>query len=74
MIKCPYHGIQPWAQIYTFYNELMSEAKSMVDAVVGGSIMTKIYNEIYEIMKKLVSNHYQMMYDKTTRKNVSGVT
>lgn len=42
--KCPYHGIQPWVQIHTFYNRLMSQTKSIVD-VVRGSIMTKTYEE-----------------------------
>lgn len=34
--------------------------------------MIKTYNEAYELMQKLALNHHQMMYDKTTRKNVIG--
>ena len=56
--KCPYHGIQPWVQIQTFYNGLMSQTKSIVDVVAGGSIMTKTYDEAYELMEKLASNHH----------------
>ena len=71
--KCPYHGIQPWVQIQTFYNGLMSQTKSIVDAAAGGSIMTKTYDEAYELMEKLASNHHQMMYDRAIRKNTHGV-
>lgn len=35
--------------------------------------MKKSYDELYELMEKLASNHHQMMYDKTVRKNVLGV-
>ena len=71
--KYPYHGIQLWVQIQTLYNGLMSQTKSIVDAAAGGSIMTKTYDEAYELMEKLASNHHQMMYDRAARKNTPGV-
>ena len=57
--KCPYHCIQPWVQIQTIYNGLMSQTKSIVDAAAAGSIMTKTYEEAYELIEKWSVNHQQ---------------
>lgn len=34
----------------------MNQTKLIVDAATGGSIMTNIYDEAYELMEKLTSN------------------
>lgn len=47
----------------------MSQTKSVFD----GSIMTKTYDEAYKLIEKLASNHHQMIYDKTSRKNTLGL-
>lgn len=60
-------------QIQIFHNELLSQTRSIVDVAIGGSIMTKTYDEAYELMEKLLSSHHQMMYYKTVRKDVPGV-
>lgn len=52
--KCLYHGIQHWVKIQTFYNGLMSQNKSIVDVTVGGSTMTKTYED--ELMEKQAYN------------------
>lgn len=57
--KYPYRGIQPWVKIQTFYNGLMTETKSIVDATIGRSIVTKTYED--QLMKKLASYHHQML-------------
>lgn len=46
----------------------MSETKSIVDAAIGGSIMTMTFKEAYELMEKLTSNLHQMMCERTSRK------
>lgn len=51
----------------------MSETKLIVDVAGGGSIITKTYEEAYELMKKLASNHHQMVYDKMVRKSTTGI-
>ena len=66
--KCPNHGIPPWVQIQTFYNDLNGQTKSIVDAAASESLMTKTYEEAYELMEKLSSNHYQMDNDRTSRR------
>lgn len=35
--------------------------------------MTKTYEETYELMQQLASNHHQMVYDRTVRKSTFGV-
>lgn len=50
----------------------MSQTKFIVDGAVEGSIMTKAYDEAYELMEKLAFNYHQMMYVMTRRKNVIG--
>lgn len=65
--KRPYHRIQLWVYIQTFYHGLMSQTKAIVDAVGEGSIMTKSYDKTYQLMDKLALNHRQMMYDTTSR-------
>lgn len=66
--KCPSHGIQPRVQIQTFYNRLMDQIKTIVD-----SFMIKTYEEAFEVMEKLASNHHQMVYDRVARKATLGV-
>lgn len=31
--------------------------------------MTKTYEEVYKLMEKLDSNHYQMVYDRAVKKS-----
>lgn len=45
-----------------------SQTKSIVDVTLGRSIMTKAYEEVYELMEKLASNYHQMVYDRAVRK------
>lgn len=48
----------------------MSQTKSIVYAATRSFIMTKTYNKAYELTEKLASSHYQIIYDRTIRKNV----
>lgn len=61
----------PWDSIVgsnSFDNGLMSQTKSIVDAATGGSIMIKTYEEAYELLEKLASNHHQMAHDRASKK------
>lgn len=46
----------------------MSQTKSIIDAATTKSMMTKTYEEEYELMEKLASNHHQMVFERTIRK------
>lgn len=51
----------------------MCQTKYIIDEAMGGSIMTKIYEEAYELKEKLAFNHYLMTYDRTIRKPTTKV-
>lgn len=51
----------------------MSQTKSIVDVATTKSMMTKTYEEEYELMEKLASNHHQMVFERTIRKPMSEV-
>ncbi|KAL5557920.1 hypothetical protein UlMin_034131 [Ulmus minor] len=39
--KCPHHGLPLWMQVQTFYNGLLSNTQTMVDAASGGAFFNK---------------------------------
>ena len=49
--KCPHHGIPHWIQMETFYNGLNGQTRTIVDASANGAILSKSYNEAYEIQQ-----------------------
>ena len=63
--KCPHHGIPHWIQMETFYNGLDGQTRTIVDASANGAILTKSYNEAYEILERMAQNNYQWPTDRT---------
>lgn len=57
----------------TFYKGLMRQTKLIVDAAVRGPIMTKTYDEAYELMKKFCSQPSVNDVYRTLRKAMLGV-
>ncbi|KAH9679446.1 hypothetical protein KPL71_026137 [Citrus sinensis] len=57
--KCPHHGIPYCIQLGTFYNALNPSTRLMVDASVNGALLSKSYNEAYEILERIANNNYQ---------------
>lgn len=49
------------------------DEKSIVNATSQGSIITKTYEEAYDLLEKLASNHHQMAYDRTVRKPMARI-
>ncbi|KAI4297637.1 hypothetical protein L6164_037519 [Bauhinia variegata] len=39
--QCPYHSFEFWIQVQSFYNGLLSHARSMVYATAGGGLNYK---------------------------------
>lgn len=50
--KCPQHDIVCYMQLKTFYNGLNSNTRLMVDASTSETLLSKFYNEAYDILKK----------------------
>ena len=70
--KCPHHGISYCIQLETFYNGLNSSARLMVDASANGALLSKSYNEAYEILDMIANNNYQ--WPSTKQVAARGIT
>lgn len=51
--KCPHHGIPCCIQLETFYNGLNSSTRLMVYASANGALLSKSYNEAYDILERM---------------------
>ncbi|KAL5543361.1 hypothetical protein UlMin_007145 [Ulmus minor] len=56
--KCPHHGLPLWIQVQTFYNGLLSNTQTMVDAVSGGAFFNKSPEEGYELIEVMAGNNF----------------
>ena len=56
--RCPHHGIPCCIQLETFYNGLNSSTRLMVDTSANRDLLSKSYNEAYEILKRIANNNY----------------
>ena len=71
--RCPHHDLPTWLQVQTFCNGLGATNRSMVDAVVGGALMSKTHEAAYELLEELVSNNYQWPIEKAMLRKTVGV-
>ena len=63
--KYPNHDFDELAQLNVFCNGLRPQATMMLDASIGGSMMTKSVEEAMEIIEAIVDSDYQAHYDKS---------
>ncbi|KAK2368342.1 hypothetical protein QL285_081543 [Trifolium repens] len=63
---CPYHGLEDWLIIHTFYNGLLYNTRMTIDAAAGGALMDKPYNQAYQLIESMAQNHYQWGNERTT--------
>ncbi|XP_060968275.1 uncharacterized protein LOC133035863 [Cannabis sativa] len=72
--KCPHHGIPHCIQLETFYNGLNAASRMVLDASANGAILSKSYNEAFEILERIASNNYQWSTNRApTSRKVAGV-
>ena len=57
--RCLHHGIPYCIQFETFYNGLNPSTRLMVDTSTNGALLSKSYNEAYEILERIANNNYQ---------------
>jgi len=48
---CPHHGLQKWTVVQTFYNGVTHTIRSMIDAVAGGTFMSEMEHEAYNLIE-----------------------
>ena len=56
--RCPHHGIPCCIQLETFYNGLNPSTGLLVDILANGALLSKSYNEAYEILAIIANNNY----------------
>jgi hypothetical protein len=53
---CPYHGIEEWFIIQSFYHGLIRSAREHIDVGAGGSFFALIIEEAHKLVEKITSN------------------
>ncbi|KAL5570177.1 hypothetical protein UlMin_026752 [Ulmus minor] len=71
--KCPHHGLPLWMQVQTFYNGLLPNTQTMVDAASGGAMFNKTPEEGYELIEVMASNNFLKSTDRNAQKRTAGV-
>jgi len=54
---CPHHGLQKWMVVHTFYKRIRHVMRSMIDAVAGGTLMSKPEDEAYNLIEEMALSH-----------------
>ncbi|KAH9780492.1 hypothetical protein KPL71_008099 [Citrus sinensis] len=55
----PHLHLKLFLELETFYNGLNQSTRLMVDASANGALLSKSYNEAYEILEIITNNNYQ---------------
>ncbi|XP_058741085.1 uncharacterized protein LOC131613431 [Vicia villosa] len=66
--QCPQHGIPICVQLETLYNGLVPFSTNMIDASSEGALLSKSYEEGYQLIESITTNTYQW---PVTRANAS---
>ena len=69
---CPYHGHQRWMIIQAFYDGVTQSVRSTINAAAGGTLMSKIEDEAYNLIEEMALNNFQWSIDQTHPKQVGG--
>ncbi|XP_060967915.1 uncharacterized protein LOC133035754 [Cannabis sativa] len=70
-IQAPQFELKP---METFYNGLNAASRMVLDASANGAILSKSYNEAFEILETIASNNYQWSNTRAqTSRKVAGV-
>ncbi|KAA3473727.1 Retrotransposon gag protein [Gossypium australe] len=57
--KCSHHRIPHCIQLETFYNGVNAHTRMVVDASANRALLSKLCNEAYEILERILSKNYQ---------------
>ncbi|KAL5550770.1 hypothetical protein UlMin_000946 [Ulmus minor] len=70
--KCPHHGLPLWMQVQTFYNGLLSNTQTMVDAASGGAFFNKSPEEGYDLIEVMAGNNF-VKSERSAQKRPAGL-
>jgi len=71
--KCPNHGFDILAQLNMFCNGLRPQEKMLLDASIGGSMMTKSAEEVMEIIEAITANAIKHIITKVYLQKKKGI-
>lgn len=59
MRLCPYHGLEEWLIIHTFYNGQLYNTKMNLSVTASETLMDKPFDEAYELIENMAQNNFQ---------------
>ena len=59
--------------MHNFYNGLTSTTRILLDALDGGTLMSKSANEAYQLLENMALNNFQWSSERVRHKRPSGV-
>ncbi|XP_048140761.1 uncharacterized protein LOC125316465 [Rhodamnia argentea] len=71
--RCPHHGLPVWMQVHTFYNGVMPNLRSTIDAAAGGTLNNKSPKEAFDLLEEMVSNSYQWPIERLSTRKPNGI-
>ncbi|XP_022846187.1 uncharacterized protein LOC111368910 [Olea europaea var. sylvestris] len=71
--KCPNLDVPKLAQIYLFYNGLHAEFRNIVDASVGGSILTIEVDDAHNLFERIAENQANWLTDREAPRKIVGL-
>ena len=69
---CSHHGLWKWMVVQTFYNRVIQSVRSLINAAVGGILMSKTEEETYNLIEKMALHNYQWSSERGQPKRVGG--
>lgn len=57
----------------TFYNGLFSSTRTSIDAVAGGCLMGKNYDEAYDLLETMATNNHQWPTARINQQKAAGI-
>ncbi|KAM6596601.1 hypothetical protein CsatA_007125 [Cannabis sativa] len=71
--KCPHHGIEKWMLVNNFYNGLVGNTRTLIDAAADGAFMRKSANEACDFLEEMALNNQQWPTERSQTKKVAGM-
>lgn len=71
--KCQGHGFDELTQIHIFRHRIQPHPKNLLDAIAGGSLMSKSAEEAIAIIEIMALNNHQGQHNRGTTQRKPGI-
>jgi len=58
--------------VQTSYNGVAQSMQSIIDAMIGGTLMSKMEHKVYNLVQEMTLNNYQWSNERGQPKGVGG--